>query len=118
VIAELLCDPPGTARAAERSDGRADGLPDLSRADLIPALQPRHEDGVSPESTDAEASHNRSRLRQRWRAGAVGDHRFCRRTTGCPLVSRVSMRWSAARFPVEQLLAVDVGVLVVDGMHI
>jgi len=28
------------------------------------------------------------------------------------------MRWSAARFPVEQLLAVDVGVPVVDGMHI
>jgi len=28
------------------------------------------------------------------------------------------MRWSATRFPVEQLLAVDVDVPAVDGMHI
>jgi hypothetical protein len=74
MIAELLRHPSGTARAAERPDGRAGGLPDLTRAELIAALQPRHEDRVSPDSTDAEVSHNRSQLRQRRRTGAAGDH--------------------------------------------
>jgi hypothetical protein len=76
MITELLRHPPGAARPPERPDGRTHGLPDLTRARLITAPQPRHEDGISPDSV------------------------------GC------------ARFPVARLLAVDVGVPVVDGVHI
>jgi len=119
MIAELLRHPSGTARTAERPDGRAGGLPDLTRAGLIAALQPRREDGVSPHSTHTEVSHDRSRLRQRRRAGAVGDHPFSppdnQVSAGPADIDAVVGR---ACFPVEQLLAIDVGVPVVDGVHI
>jgi hypothetical protein len=59
MIAELLRYPFGTARAAERPDGRGNGLPDLARAGLIGALQPRYESGVSPDSTQAQMSPSR-----------------------------------------------------------
>jgi hypothetical protein len=111
MIAELLRHPSSTARAAERPDGRADGLPDLNRAELIAVLQPRHEDGVRPDSTDAEVSHNRSRLRQRRRAGAVGDHP----------VMMPNDQMSAGPAGVNAVVRVgDVaaaGVPVVDGVH-
>jgi hypothetical protein len=51
MIAELLRHPSGTARGAERPDCRRDRLPDLTHGGLIAALQPRHEDGVSPDRT-------------------------------------------------------------------
>jgi hypothetical protein len=119
MIAELLRHPSGTARAAERPDGRAGGLPDLTRAELIAALQPRHEDRVSPDSTDAEVSHNRSQLRQRRRTGAVGDHPVLLpndHVSAGP--ADVGALVGRARFPMEQLLAADVGVPLVDGVHI
>ena len=43
VVAELLCYPFGAARAAICVDGRSDGLPDLTRAGFIGALQARRE---------------------------------------------------------------------------
>ena len=119
MITELLRYPTGTARAAERPDGRAGGLPDLTRAGLIAALQLRREDGVSPYSTHTAVGHDRSRLRQRRRAGAVGDHPFLppdNQVSADPAdIDAVAGR---ACFPVAQLLAIDVGVPVVDGVHI
>src|SRR5215472_8422486 len=96
MIAEFLRHPSSTARAAERPHGFAGGLPDLTRAELIAALQPRHEDGVGPDSTHAEVSHNRSPLSSA--AGRVlsAITRFCRRTTRSLLVPCMSMRLSAA----------------------
>ena len=107
MIAELLRHPSGTARTAERPDGRAGGLPDLTRAGLIAALQLRREDGVSPHSTHTEVSHDRSRLRQRRRAGAVGDHPFL------PPNDQVS----AGPADIDAVV-IDVGVPVVYGVHI
>ena len=43
MITKLLRYPSGTTRAAERPNGRSDGLPDLTRAGLIAAPQPRYE---------------------------------------------------------------------------
>jgi len=111
MIAELLRHPSSTARAAERPDGRAGGLPDLTRAKLIAALQPRHEDRVSPDSTDAEVSHSRSRLRQRRRAGAVGDH---------PIMmpnDQVSAGPAGVNAVVRVGDVTAAGVPVVDGVH-
>jgi hypothetical protein len=112
MIAELLRHPTGTARAAERPDSRAGGLPDLTRAELIAALQSRHEDRVSPVSIDAEVSHDRSLLRQRSRAGAVGDHP----------VMMPNDQVSAGPAGVSAVVCVgdvaDVGVPVMDGVHI
>jgi short chain dehydrogenase len=66
----LLRHPSGTARAAERPDGRGDGLPDLTRARLIVALQVRREDGVSPDHTRAQVSHHQPpRSRRLWLPG-------------------------------------------------
>lgn len=56
---DAIADPSGTAQAAERTDGRGDSPPDLSRAEIITGLQPRHEDGVGPDATRAEVSHRR-----------------------------------------------------------
>ena len=43
MIAKFLRNPFNAARVAERPDSRGDGLPDLTSAGLIGALQPRHE---------------------------------------------------------------------------
>jgi len=112
MITEVLRHPTGTARAAERPDGRAGGLPDLTRAELIAALQPRHEDRVSPGSTDAEVSHNRSRLRQRSYAGAVGDHLFMMPN------DQVFAGPAGVNAVVRVGDVAGVGVPVVDGVHI
>jgi hypothetical protein len=112
MITELLRHPTGTARAAERPDGRVGGLPDLTRAELIAALQPRHEDRVSPGSTDAEVSHNRSRLRQRSYAGTVGDHPFMMQN------DQVSAGPAGVNAVVRVGDVAGVGVPVVDGVHI
>jgi hypothetical protein len=57
VITELLCHSFGAALAAERADGRGDGLLDLSNAEFLGALQGRHEQGVGAGSADAEVMH-------------------------------------------------------------
>jgi hypothetical protein len=57
VITELLSYPFGAAPAAERADGRGDGLPDLSGAEFFGALQGRHEQGVGAGGADAEVVH-------------------------------------------------------------
>src|SRR5215470_19951444 len=57
VITELLGHSFGAAPAAERSDGRGDGLPDLPGADFLGTLQSRHEQGVGTSGTDAEVVH-------------------------------------------------------------
>src|ERR1700756_1096991 len=54
MIAELLRYPFGAACAAERPDGRDDGLPDLADAGFIRALQPRHKQSVGSERADAD----------------------------------------------------------------
>src|SRR5262249_19522384 len=59
MLARLLGHPAGTAGTAERPDGRGNGLPDLTRAGLIAALQHRREDRISPDSTHAEVRVNR-----------------------------------------------------------
>jgi hypothetical protein len=53
MVAELLRNPLGATQAAERRDGRVDGLPDLTRGGRIGALQRRHEESVGPEGGDA-----------------------------------------------------------------
>jgi hypothetical protein len=119
MIAEFLRHPSGTARAAERPHGFAGGLPDLTRAELIAALQPRDEDGVGPDSTHAEVSHNRSPLSSAAGAGTVGDHPVLPPNDQVsPGPAHVDALVSRARFPIEQLLAADVGVPVLDGVHI
>jgi predicted house-cleaning noncanonical NTP pyrophosphatase (MazG superfamily) len=57
VITELLCYPFDAAPAAERANGRGDGLPDLSGAEFFGALQGRHEQGVGAGGADAEVVH-------------------------------------------------------------
>jgi hypothetical protein len=57
VVAKLLRYPFGTALAAEFMNGRGDGIPHLTRAGIIGALQRRHEQGVGPEGADAEVLH-------------------------------------------------------------
>jgi hypothetical protein len=54
VVAELLGDPLGAAPAAELTEGRSDGLPDLPGAGFLGSLQRRHEQGVSSGRADAE----------------------------------------------------------------
>jgi hypothetical protein len=54
MIAELLRYPFGAACAAERPDGRGDGLLDLVHAGFIRALQRRHKEGVGSERADAD----------------------------------------------------------------
>lgn len=58
MIAELLRDLPGTARATEHPDGLGDRLTNVARAGLIRRLQPRHEEGISLESVDSEIGHS------------------------------------------------------------
>jgi hypothetical protein len=57
VITELLGYPFGAAQAAERADGRGDGLPDLPGTEFFGALQGRHEQGVGAGGADAEVVH-------------------------------------------------------------
>jgi len=57
MITELLGYPFGAAPAAERADGRGDGLPDLSGTEFFGALQGRHEQGVGAGGADAEVVH-------------------------------------------------------------
>jgi hypothetical protein len=57
MITELLCYPLDAAAAAERADGRGDGLPDLPGAEFFGALQGRHEQGVGTDGADAEVVH-------------------------------------------------------------
>src|SRR6478672_8941638 len=57
MITELLCHSFGAALAAERADGRGDGLPDLSSTEFFGALQGRHEQGVGTGGADAEVVH-------------------------------------------------------------
>src|SRR5689334_10025402 len=54
MIAELLRYPFGAACAAERPDGRGDGLLDLVGAGFIRALQRRHKQSVGSERADAD----------------------------------------------------------------
>src|SRR5437763_12252581 len=54
MIAELLRYPFGATCAAERPDGRGDGLMDLVDAGFIRALQRRHKEGVGSECADAD----------------------------------------------------------------
>jgi len=57
VVAKLLCYLFGTALAAEFMDGRGNGIPHLTRAGIIGALQRRHEQGVGPEGADVGVLH-------------------------------------------------------------
>jgi hypothetical protein len=57
MITELLCYPLDATAAAERADGRGDGLPDLPGAEFFGALQGRHEQGVGAGGADAEVVH-------------------------------------------------------------
>jgi hypothetical protein len=57
VVAKLLCDPSGTALAAEFTDGRGDGMLHLSSAGIIRALQGRHEEGVGPQGANTRMLH-------------------------------------------------------------
>jgi hypothetical protein len=57
VVAELLCDPSGTALAAEFTDDRGDGMLHLSSAGIIRALQGRHEEGVGPQGANTRMLH-------------------------------------------------------------
>jgi hypothetical protein len=57
VVAKLLRYLFGTALAAEFMDGRGDGIPHLTRAGIIGALQRRHEQCVGPAGADAGVPH-------------------------------------------------------------
>jgi hypothetical protein len=57
VVAKLLRYLFGTAQAAEFMDGSGDGIPYLTRAGIIGALQRRHEQGVGPARADAGVMH-------------------------------------------------------------
>ena len=84
VVAELLRDPPGAAQDAERRDGRVDGLPDLTRARYLGALQRRREQSVGRTGGDAEVVLC-WRHREPPRAG-FSLTRACRKRTGDPMV--------------------------------
>jgi hypothetical protein len=57
VIAELLRYPLGAAALAECLESPGDGLPDLTGAGLVAALQRRHEQGIGTDGADAEVVH-------------------------------------------------------------
>jgi hypothetical protein len=51
-LARTLRDPFGAALAAEPADGVGDGVPDLTGAGRIGALQRRYEKGVGPDRAE------------------------------------------------------------------
>jgi len=68
MITELLCYPFDAAPAAELTDSRSDGLPDLAGIKFIGALQGRHEQGVGTGGADAEVVHRWPHREPPWQA--------------------------------------------------
>ena len=100
VVAKLLCDPSGTALAAEFTDGRGDGMLHLSSAGIIRALQGRHEEGVGLQGANTRMLHRSPRDEP--------PPRVCARKAGRlvsvlhvdePAVEAAFIQWSGLQFP-------------------
>ena len=57
MIAKLLRYPFDTATLAECLHSGVNGLPDFPGTGMVTALQCRHEQGIGPDSADAEVVH-------------------------------------------------------------